>query len=263
MRWAFKLFYDGTNFHGSQIQPKLRTVQGELIKALNKLDYIKGKISFCCRTDAGVSALSQVVVAELTRKPIIGEINSVLPKDMLIWAFTEVPENISARHLVEWKLYRYYLPLLSEKINLDNIIKASELIKGRKELGGLSKSKKGGLIDEIRISERDGVLVMDFKGKYFSWNLVRRSVSALYMVGSGRLNIDQFMNILNNPERGIHPAPPWGLILLDVGCKLNFIVDQRALRRLISISTNLSLMMRSRAIMLNDVRTFCNSLGVR
>jgi len=259
VRWAFKLFYDGTNFHGSQIQPKLRTVQGELTKALNKLDYIRGKLSFCCRTDAGVSALSQVVVAELTRKPIIGEINSILPKDMLIWAFAEVPENVSARRLVEWKLYRYYFPLL-EKIDLNSIIKASELIKGRKELGGLSKGKKGGLIDEIRISESNGMLIMDFKGRYFSWNLVRRSVSALYMIGSGRLSIDQFMNILNNPKMGVHPAPPWGLILLDVGCKLNFIVDQRALRRLMSISTSLSLMMRSRAAMLDDVRTFCMSI---
>jgi tRNA pseudouridine38-40 synthase len=262
MRWAFKLFYDGTEFHGSQIQPKLRTVQGELIKALDKLGYIKGEknVSFCCRTDAGVSALSQVVVAELTRKPITGEINNILPKDMLIWASAEVSENVPARYLVEWKLYRYYLPLL-EDVNINNIIKASELIKGRKELGGLSKGKKGGLIDEVKVSKSNDVLIMDFKGRYFSWNLVRRSVNALYMVGSGKLSIDQFMNILNNPKMGIHPAPSWGLILLDVGCKLKFTVDRRALRRLTLIITNLSLMMRSRATMLNDLRMVCNSLS--
>ncbi len=260
MKWGFKLFYDGTGFHGSQIQPNLRTVQGELTKVLNDLGYVKGNVYFCCRTDAGVSALSQVVVAEFEREPIIGEINSALPKDMLIWASAKIPENVSVRHLIEWKLYRYYLPLL-EDINLENVIKASELIKGRKKLGGLSKNKKGGLIDEINVYKNDDVLIMDFKGRYFSWNLVRRSVTALYMVGTGKLTIEQFMNILNNDKIGINPAPAWGLVLLDVGCRTEFTIDQQALHRLKRISTNLLSMMKARVTMLRDLVEFCTKYG--
>ncbi|MGC9164412.1 MAG: hypothetical protein ACP5GU_01585 [Thermoprotei archaeon] len=255
MYWALKLFYDGTAFHGSQIQPNLRTVQGELEKTLNDLKYIKGPVKFCCRTDAGVSALSQIVVADFTRKPIIGEINSKLPKDMLVWAYSELTKEFFIKKLIEWKLYRYYLPAL-ESTNLDKMIEAAELIKGRKELGGLSKSGQGGLIDEIRINQKNGILIMDFKGKYFSWNLIRRSVTALYMIGIGKLTINQFINILNNRKLGVHPAPAWGLILLDVGCKLNFTVDQRALHRLRLFATNLLFMMKARSMMLNDLIQF-------
>ncbi|MEM3832030.1 MAG: hypothetical protein QW128_00300 [Thermoprotei archaeon] len=258
MYWALKLFYDGIAFHGSQIQPNLRTVQGELTKTLNELKYVKGPVKFCCRTDAGVSALSQIVTADFTRRPIIGEINSKLPRDMLVWASSELTTEFSIKKLIEWKLYRYYLPAL-ESVNIDKMIEASELIKGRKELGGLSKSGRGGLIDEIRIEQKDKILVIDFKGKYFSWNLIRRSVTALYMIGVGELTINQFINILNNHKLGVHPAPSWNLILLDVGCKLNFIVDQRALYRLKSFATNLSLMMKARSMMMNDIVQFLKS----
>lgn len=252
MYWALKLFYDGTAFHGSQIQPNLRTVQGELIRVLKTLKYLNGPVKLCCRTDAGVSALSQIVIADFIKKPIIGEINSKLPKDMLVWAYAELPKEFSIKKLIEWKLYRYYLPIL-ENVNLDKMIEASELIKGRKELGGLSKSGRGGLIDEIKIVQHDNVLIMDFKGRYFSWNLIRRSVTALYMIGTGKLTINQFISILNDHKLGIHPAPAWGLILLDIGCKINFITDQRALYRLKSFANNLSLMMKARSMMLNDV----------
>lgn len=96
MRVALKLAYIGTEFHGSQIQPNVETVEGELFKALRTsiIESPKSANYTCAgRTDAGVHALEQVVSFDTDKLnlAIPRVINSELPSGIWVWAHAEVP----------------------------------------------------------------------------------------------------------------------------------------------------------------------------
>ena len=82
-RTALKIGYIGTNFHGFQRQPDLRTVEEELIYHLRKLDYIddlkKSRFRIAGRTDAGVHSLGNVISFQSEKEVRVNEINNSLP----------------------------------------------------------------------------------------------------------------------------------------------------------------------------------------
>ena len=89
-RTALKIGYIGTNFHGFQRQPNLRTVEEELIYHLRKLDYIddlkKSRFRIAGRTDAGVHSLGNVISFQSEKEVRVNEINNSLPDDIQILA---------------------------------------------------------------------------------------------------------------------------------------------------------------------------------
>ena len=104
--------YDGTDFCGWQIQPNLRTVQGEIFKAVQKIYSEKITIYGCGRTDAGVHALGQVanfrvqkMLVPIDRVHIA--LNSCLPKDIRIISAEIMPENFNARTSANFREYLY------------------------------------------------------------------------------------------------------------------------------------------------------------
>jgi len=103
--------YDGSKYHGWQIQPGKRTIQGELVEALSNLVGVRTSVHGASRTDAGVSALGQVALFEID-SPIPTEnfpnaINGRLPRDIVVTAAEEVPPNFDLLADVKSKLYRY------------------------------------------------------------------------------------------------------------------------------------------------------------
>ena len=112
MRYKITFSYDGSNFNGYQVQPNLRTVQGELEKAtsyLNKQTYTPVVASG--RTDKGVHALAQTAHFDLninnTLYKIKRGLNSNLPDDIHIIDVEEVNDNFHARFSVKKKEYVY------------------------------------------------------------------------------------------------------------------------------------------------------------
>ena len=89
-RTALKIGYIGTNFHGFQRQPDLRTVEEELIYHLRKLDYIddlkKSRFRIAGRTDAGVHSLGNVISFQSEKEVRVNEINNSLPDDAKVIA---------------------------------------------------------------------------------------------------------------------------------------------------------------------------------
>ena len=85
---SFSQRYIGTNFHGFQRQPDLRTVEEELIYHLRKLDYIddlkKSRFRIAGRTDAGVHSLGNVISFQSEKDVRVNEINNSLPDDIQI-----------------------------------------------------------------------------------------------------------------------------------------------------------------------------------
>lgn len=109
----FKLIvqYDGTDFHGWQIQNDLRTVQGELTRALSLLDGREVIVHGSGRTDAGVHAEGQVASVQLQREitpqKLRGAINGNLPRDVRVLFAEAAPEEFHARYSALSKTYTY------------------------------------------------------------------------------------------------------------------------------------------------------------
>jgi tRNA pseudouridine38-40 synthase len=107
------LAYDGTEFHGWQIQPQLRTVQGELREALQKLFNHDVAVTGSGRTDAGVHAHGQVANVETIRSmdtdAVLRGANALLPEEIRILSVEEVRPEFHARRSAKAKTYEYHI----------------------------------------------------------------------------------------------------------------------------------------------------------
>ncbi|AKB73387.1 tRNA pseudouridine synthase A [Methanosarcina lacustris Z-7289] len=243
MRVALKLAYIGTEFHGSQIQPNVETVEKELFKALRNLRIIESPKSanYNCagRTDAGVHALGQVVAfdTDKTNLAIPRVINSELPPTIWAWAHAEVPFDFDARRSAVSRHYRYVMS--GEEYDISKIREASKLLLGTHDFENFSRSN--GEKSTVRTLERinarvDGELTtIEIVGNSFLWNMVRKIVTALSVIGKGVRDTDWLLQLLNPEiyEEGIEPAPPYGLTLMGVnyGGNIEWIEDDYSIRR--------------------------------
>ena len=112
-RFQIRLAYDGTAFHGSQFQPELRTVQGELEKALTRIGWQGKAILFAGRTDAGVHAAGQVIAFDLdwghTEKELQKAINAVLPQDISAIEVQKTEHDFHPRYDALSRVYQYLI----------------------------------------------------------------------------------------------------------------------------------------------------------
>jgi tRNA pseudouridine38-40 synthase len=110
-RVRIDLAYVGTGFHGWQVQPDLRTVQGELARALARLLARDALPTGAGRTDAGVHALGQVAHVELRDARevarVCGALAKLAPDDVAVHAVREVSPAFDARRSATWRCYRY------------------------------------------------------------------------------------------------------------------------------------------------------------
>src|SRR5262252_1615590 len=111
MNYRLLLQYDGTDFHGWQMQDELRTVQGELTQALSLLDDREVVVHGSGRTDAGVHAEGQVASAQLQRdippEKLRSAINGNLPGDVRVLFADVAPAEFHARYSAKSKTYAY------------------------------------------------------------------------------------------------------------------------------------------------------------
>lgn len=109
--WKLTLAYDGAEYHGWQVQPGLRTVQGDLQQALQRIVHESPLPQGSGRTDAGVHAKAQVVSFPLT-SPIPADnlkraLNRILPASIRVLSAEAVDETFHARHSARSKTYEY------------------------------------------------------------------------------------------------------------------------------------------------------------
>src|SRR3954469_13408733 len=111
MNYRFLMQYDGTEFHGWQIQANLRTVQGELTRVLSLLEDGPVIVHASGRTDAGVHAEGQVANAhlrrEITPNKLRNAINGNLDSDARVLSVDVVPDDFHARYSAIGKTYCY------------------------------------------------------------------------------------------------------------------------------------------------------------
>jgi tRNA pseudouridine38-40 synthase len=111
VRLKLTLEYDGTGFRGWAAQPGLRTVEGELRVALERLFPSWGGLAVAGRTDAGVHALANVASVDVDGGPpperVAGALNALLSDDVSVTAAQEAPDGFHARHSARARAYRY------------------------------------------------------------------------------------------------------------------------------------------------------------
>lgn len=244
-RYKMTMAYDGHLFHGFQMQPNQRTVQGEIEKALQKMT--KGKrviVEGSGRTDAGVHALGQVIHFDYPGNVIPADrmilaLNSMMPMDIIFKECEIVSEDFHVRYSAKGKWYRYRVsldrfvnpfkrfytghypyPLEVEKMQ----IAAKDLI-GTNDFTSFAASG-GQIIDKVRTmyyvnvekDEKENEIVFDFICSGFLYNMVRILVGALLEIGNGKRPVDDFPRIIaaKNRQEVRETAQASGLYLYHV-----------------------------------------------
>ena len=213
-----KVGYDGRRFHGSQVQPGVRTVHSALAEALRAMGHDEPRILWAGRTDAGVSAAGNVAVFETHLEPA-----SLLPglsfrlEDAWCWAWAEVGERFEPRH-AKRRTYRY---LLRTDLDAGKLAEALRLFEGTHDFTGFCKLEPD--VDPRRTVLRTcarregGFVVLDIEGESFLWNQVRRMVAAAEKVADGRVPAREVEAVLAKGARAdLGTADPEPLVLLDV-----------------------------------------------
>ncbi|MBD3381832.1 MAG: tRNA pseudouridine(38-40) synthase TruA [candidate division Zixibacteria bacterium] len=231
--------YDGTGFSGWQVQPGLRTVQGEIEKALeNHLGY-EVKITGGGRTDAGVHALGQTASfkadidwgADAVRKAI----NGVLPDDILIVDCSEVGDDFNARFSALSRHYRYQIYsdrsslrrnlfwCYEDKLDFDLLQTMASYIRGEHDFASfcVKKSQKPSNLCRVEKSywTNDGKeFTFQIISNRFLHGMVRSLVGSMIKVNAGSLELFEFKDLIDNPERSekVLTAPANGLYLVEI-----------------------------------------------
>ncbi len=238
-----RLFYLGDRYYGSQIQPGLKTVQGELIKAVSKWSgetHSSHTIQLSGRTDRGVHSLGQLVMITTDKRFSIDGINKHLPEDIVLWARVQAPEGFRPRSGALMRHYRYFLDESWNNINQNYIREAISLVVGSNDFNFLSKPDERRntvtTVLNVAFSEVPNLKFLDIYGTSFLWKFVRKVVTLLTAIGLGKIKPETILEILNGSKKtvrgGIEPAPPENLVLMETIVPFRFITSKYALRRI-------------------------------
>lgn len=223
---AFKVAYIGTDYHGFQRQPTLPTVEGELLRAFKKSGISESPeysdYSIAGRTDRGVSAVGNVVCLKTDKEITINQINYYLPANIRIIGYSRVSNGFKPRYAKQ-RHYRYILDNAScpeTSLNIDIMKKAAEQMEGKHNYLNFSKRSERTperIVYSVKLTEAADALVFDVVGESFLWNMVRKMVKVLIMIGKGEMSLKD-LDTLFNPDipASIKPVPSEGLILMDV-----------------------------------------------
>ena len=235
-----RLFYLGGRYYGSQYQPGLVTIQGELIEALTKWSgeqHSTQTVQLSGRTDRGVHSIGQLVMITTEKQFSVEKINRHLPDDIILWASTKAPPNFVPRYDVLMRHYRYYLDNSWGKLNLEVVKKAASLLIGSSNFSQLSKPDAGRntltTILNISLHEYNHTHFLDIFGTRFLWKLVRKIVTLLSEIGTERIQLDALNNILSGQKvlpSGIQPAPPENLVLVETIVPFKMKTNKYAIR---------------------------------
>lgn len=244
-RYKMTMAYDGHLFHGFQMQPNQRTVQGEIEKALQKMT--KGKrviVEGSGRTDAGVHALGQVIHFDypgtvIPADRMILALNSMMPMDIIFKECEIVSEDFHVRYSAKGKWYRYRVSLdrfvnpfkrfytghYPYPLEVEKMQTAAKDLIGTHDFTSFAASG-GQIIDKVRTmyyvnvekDEKENEIVFDFICSGFLYNMVRILVGALLEIGNGKRPVDDFPRIIaaKNRQEVRETAQASGLYLYHV-----------------------------------------------
>lgn len=233
--------YEGTNYHGFQVQNNAHTVQAEMEEAISRLNGEKTSILFAGRTDAGVHALGQVVAFDSASSIPPDKwqfaLNSFLPPDVRVLKSGLAPSDFHPRFDALHKRYRYLiyrrkegavfyrsLALIDdERLDWEAMRAACPFLLGSHDFTSFCASGSSAKTFERTVYhcslEENGPLVQfEIEANGFLYNMVRIIVGTLLNVGRGIYLPSAVNDIIaaRNRSQAGPTAPPQGLYLLHV-----------------------------------------------
>jgi tRNA pseudouridine38-40 synthase len=240
-RYALRVAYDGSHYHGWQRQENARTVQAELEQVLSTILRENISLQAAGRTDAGVHALGQVTHFDsendkLNYERVILGTRALLPRDMVIHSIARVSDQFHARFDAHWRQYRYHIVARPDPFRRDvswvvhpwpreDILKeCAALLSGRMDFRAFCKADSA--LDEnfctIYRADWDfstrGEAMFTIKANRFLHHMVRGIVGTM-IKASKQGNSAYFKQVLEMQERSeaVFTAPARGLFLEAVG----------------------------------------------
>ena len=230
--------YDGTEYHGWQVQPNARTIEGELNRCLSELLQEDIQVIGASRTDAGVHAKGNIAVfdtdARMPAEKISYALNQRLPKDIVIQKSCQVDADFHPRHCDTRKTYSYHIyrgefpmPLRTRysyftyvPLDVTKMREAAVFFLGEHDFKSFCSANTQvestvRTIEFLDVTEDDRELVITIRGNGFLYNMVRIIAGTLVDVGRGFLAVEDIPDILKacNRERAGQTLPACGLVL--------------------------------------------------
>lgn len=241
MHYKLLLEYDGTRYHGWQIQRDTPTVQGTLEAGLSRILNTPTPVRGAGRTDAGVHARGQVATFRSDRAldpaRLRHSLNCVLPADIAVQDLVRVADDFDPRYDARCRLYQYriwnqpypsaihvrFAWCISHALDRHAMARAAAVLVGRHDFSsfqGADSVARTPWRDVLlsNLYDDDDFLVYDIRARSFVRHMVRNIVGSLVDVGRGKTSLDDFSAIFaaRDRTRAGPTAPPHGLFLVEV-----------------------------------------------
>ena len=232
--------YDGTNYHGWQIQPNVPTIEGVLNQHLSEMLGERIEVIGASRTDAGVHSLGNIAVfdteARIPAEKISYAMNQRLPEDIKVRKSEEVaadfhPRKVESKKTYEYRIWHDTFPMPTERLNsyfvytplkIEKMQEAAGYLVGEHDFTSFCSvntevESKVRTIYEINVTEQDHMLKIRVSGNGFLYNMVRIIVGTLLDVGKELYEPSQIQDILQGMDRELAgpTVPAHGLTMVS------------------------------------------------
>lgn len=223
MRFFLDISFDGTEYSGWQRQPKDKSVQQCLEEALSVVFQQNIEVVGAGRTDAGVHASQMIAHADLpdgTETEVLKrKLNMLLPADISVNSIVRVRENAHARFDAVSRRYRYYVSLSKNPFerkycmrmfsmpDVELMNKAASLLLNVTDFTSFAKLHSDTKTNICHVTRAewnilpDGRLEFVIEADRFLRNMVRAIVGTLLQLGRGKINLEQFVQIIESKDR--------------------------------------------------------------
>lgn len=240
-RYFIELAYDGTNYHGWQIQPNGSSVQETLMKALATFLRQEVEVVGAGRTDAGVHARRMMAHFDIDREldgaQVTDKLNRLLPPDISVYRVVPVKPDAHVRFDATYRKYQYHVTTckdpfsrqyawrLFHPLDFEKMNEAARTLFDYTDFTSFSKLHTDVKTNNCRIMHAEWTQVSDTEWVFtiqadrFLRNMVRAVVGTLVEVGRGKLSIDGFRRVIEQKDRcsAGSSVPGHALFLVDVG----------------------------------------------
>jgi tRNA pseudouridine38-40 synthase len=237
--YRLTLQFEGTRYHGWQVQPGWPTVQAEVEKAIAKTTAQQVRILGCGRTDSGVHAEEYVanfrVESDLAPERMQHALNSRLPEDIVVAACDVAPDEFHATLSSKGKIYRYTIatgevrPVLDRSfvhwvrhpLDADAMRRAAACLVGEHDFASFVTERDPAkdtvrTIYRLDVAARGRYIDITVEGSGFLYNMVRTIAGCLIAVGRGARTVEWMKDALDARDRAkaFDTAPACGLTMV-------------------------------------------------
>ncbi len=239
IRYFIKLAYNGTNYHGWQVQKNASSVQGEINKALSTILRTEILIAGAGRTDTGVHAKEMFAHFDcdvnFDCKKLVYKLNKFLPEDISCFDVYQVKPDAHVRFDATARTYEYWVnqyknPFLNNasfyfpyQLDVEKMNVAAKILLEHTDFSCFSKSNTDTFTNNCDITFakwelKEEKLIFTITANRFLRNMVRAIVGTLLDVGQSRLALNDIQKILDSKNRSEagQSVPAHGLYLIKV-----------------------------------------------